>query len=297
MSAARTGHIDGVTVRSLEELQRLGPEDPDIVDLVLPEIGGGKAVAADFEAIEGKPKATTLRVSGLDQETFEQLVEQHGSRFSAIHFWKCPRVADLSPLENLSGLTHVAYFWNQRAARLWNLNRTPALRGLKVEDFNKLQTLDDLAAAQSLEELEVGDGIWVKNSVDSLDPLAGLSRLRRLTFTYRKVLDGRVSAVGQLQDLEYLQCPTNIFTSEQFAWLRARLPVAQGRVLSPVIRFDAPLAGDDDPFPKDVLVVGKRKPFLNSTKDADRIRRYEAEFERMVQRFKSDPTAEPEPAS
>jgi Leucine-rich repeat (LRR) protein len=287
------GHSALVTVTSLDALRSLTPDDPVVVDLVLPEIGGGRAVAADFAAIAAKPDASALRVSGLDQGTFELLVEQHGRQFTAIHFWKCPRVEDLSPLEDLSALTFVAYFWNQRASSLWDLTRTPNLRGLQVEDFTKLKKLDDLVAGTTLEELEFGDGIWVKNSVESLDPLSSLVGLRRLSFALRKILDGRIQPIGELRNLEYLQCPTNLFTTEQLAWLRAHLPATESRVLNPVVRFDHPIAGDDS---ADVLVIGKRKPFLNSKKDRDRIDRYISKFEEMVQQFREDPAAEPKAA-
>ena len=45
-----------------------------------------------------------------------------------------------------------------------------------------------------------------------------------------------------------------------------------------------------DPSPKDVFVVGKRKPNLNSVDDADRIARYVQQYEALVARFREDPT-------
>jgi hypothetical protein len=124
--------------------------------------------------------------------------------------------------------------------------------------------LDDLSTAGSLEELNFGDRISVKTVVESLEPVAELHRLRKLSFAVRRIEDGRIQPLARLQRLEMLQCPSNLFTTEQFAWLRARLPEsAQGRVLLPVQDLKKPLPGSD----KDVLVMGKRKPWLNSTTD------------------------------
>jgi len=42
------------------------------------------------------------------------------------------------------------------------------------------------------------------------------------------------------------------------------------------------------------MILGKGKPFLNSSRDAQRIKRYVDEFERLVDLFRKNP-AEPEP--
>lgn len=75
-----------------------------LLNLVLPEIDGGRFTVADVAGVEVPASAAALRISGLDQASFESLVTQLGSRFRAIEFWKCPRIADLSPLEDLPHL-------------------------------------------------------------------------------------------------------------------------------------------------------------------------------------------------
>src|SRR5450755_1259233 len=132
-----------------------------MLNLVLSPIGGGRAAPKDLEQIAERPDATAVRISGLDQSTFELFVTKYGRQFRGIYFWKCPRITDLSPLEDLPQLTHVAYYWNQRATALWNLSATPNLRGLHIEDFTRLNTLDDIAAGSSLQELGFGNAVWV----------------------------------------------------------------------------------------------------------------------------------------
>jgi hypothetical protein len=105
------------------------------------------------------PDATALMISGLDQAAFEYLIARYGAQFLAIEFWKCPRIADLSPLEDLPGLRLAQFYWNQRATRLWNLARNPGLTGLSFDDFTRLHDLSDLQAGSSLRELACGDAL------------------------------------------------------------------------------------------------------------------------------------------
>ena len=105
---------------SLQELCAVNTAQPWCIDLIQPELSGGRTTARDLDVIADRPDATALRVSGLDQKTFELLVTRYGSRFDAIYFWKCGRIADLTPLEALPQLRLVSFYINQRTARLWD---------------------------------------------------------------------------------------------------------------------------------------------------------------------------------
>lgn len=260
------------------------------LDLVLPHISGGKLELADLGRIEEAPHARAMTVSGLDQRALEALIERYGKQFVGLYFWKCPRVVDLAPLEDLPNLTHVAFYWNQRAVRLWDLSKTPSLKGLQFEDFTRLRNLDDLAHAVSLEELVFGDAVWVKTVFPSLAPIGELGQLRHLNFAVRRIDDNSVQPLARLRRLELFDCPSNLFTAEQFAWLRARLPEeTEGRVLKPLIELERALPRGDGGPPKDVVVIGKRKPWLNSVSDAALIARYASDFWRMVERYRANP--------
>ncbi|MHA3701669.1 hypothetical protein ACXR2U_05750 [Jatrophihabitans sp. YIM 134969] len=278
--------------RDLADLTQVaGRAQPDwLVSLVQPQLSGGRLEAAQLETLGAGGEASTLRVSGLDQATFETLVADHGHRFTALHFWKCPRLADLSPLEDLPQLEYVAFFWNQRATRLWDFTRTPRLRGLSFEDFTRVRALDDLRAATTLQELVCGDVTDRTSVVETLDPLAGLTRLRRLEVRPRSVADGRIEPLGHLTELEVVDLPTNLFTRQQYAWLRARLPgaAAGSRVLHPLLELGRPLNG------KDVLLIGRRQPFLNRATDAARIQKHVDRFEAEVAAFRADPSRLPD---
>ncbi|WP_278236341.1 hypothetical protein [Isoptericola sp. AK164] len=263
-----------------------------LVDLVQPEINGGKCDAKQFSVIDQNPEADTLRVSGLGQRDLERLVTDHGHRFTAIEFWKCPGLEDLTPLEDLPDLRVVSFFWNQRTTRLWNLARTPHLRALRLEDFRRLHHLDDLRGGRALRELHLGDAIFPESTFATLEPLADLTSLRSLTLQPKRVDDDRVQPLGSLIGLDKLCVPANLFTTEQFAWLRSRLPAAlESRALAPLRHLDEPMGRDGKTI--DVLLTGRRKPGLNSELDAARIRRHVEKFSAMVAAFKEDPTLEP----
>jgi hypothetical protein len=237
--------------------------------------------------------ATALRVSGLDQATFETLVARLDVRFSALHFWKCPRIVDLTPLESLPQLRLVSFYWNQRTSRLWDLGRTPNLAGLRLFDFTRLHDLADLTRGSSLVELDLGDAVWDSLVVESLEPLASLPDLRSLWLSAKKIQDGRVEPLGRLQHLESLTFSAKQFTMRQVAWLRARLPESlASEALEPVRRYSKPLTYHGKE--RDVLLVGKRKPFLNSVLDADRIRKHVTDFNQLVDAFRADPSASPD---
>jgi hypothetical protein len=286
----------GTSPFNLTELTAASAGRPSwLAVLVVPAASGRKFSMSDLEVIDRQPAATALRVSGVDQSTFEAIVDRYGQQFKGLHFWKCPRIEDFGPLETLPGLTHVSIYWNQRASKLWDLSQTPKLRGLEFEDFTRLVGLDDLRKAVALDELSFGDKVWVKEVVPSLEALRGVPSLRSLSFAVRKIEDGRIQPLAALSHLEMLECPTNLFTTEQLAWLRSRLPDnAKGRVLAPVQQLRTPLPGQGPS--RDVLVMGKRKPFLNSQVDAARVQRYVDDYWKLVARFRADPSLDPSTA-
>jgi hypothetical protein len=266
---------------------------PWLIDLVQEDIGGGRTSIKDLAVLDDRPGATALIISGLDQRAFEALAHTYGPRFSGIYFWKCPRIEDLTPLEDLPNLKYVAFYWNQRTSRLWDFSRNPVLRGLQFVDFTRIHDLDDLPHATTVEELRIGNAVWPKWVLKSLGPLESLTQLRSLNLDLKTIEDGRIQPLAALQRLESLEFPTNQFTTRQVAWLRARLPDSmRSKCLGPTYALDEPIGEGADA--KDVFIVGKRKPFLNSQLDADRIERYAEDFWRMVEEFRQNPEMQPD---
>jgi len=275
----------------LTDLRRLNHRTPWHAMLVQRDIGGGKTAAGDLLAgLQEQPHATALTVSGLGQAALEALCA-NARHLTAIHFWKCPRLEDLSPLQDMPQLEYVAFYWNQRATRLWDFRRTPALRGLCFEDFSRLGKLDDLACATSLAELDFGNAIHAKFQPETLDPLSSLANLRSLGFNAKSIRDGRIQPLAKLAALTEFATSKRLFAAEQLAWLRTRLPQVRSDVLAPFTRLKQALTIKGKKL--DVMVNGKGKPFLSSDVDAAKLARHVAEFEAMMRRFKDDPSLEP----
>jgi hypothetical protein len=283
-------------VTSLIELRRfLRPDQlpPWHVHIVQRELNGGATSEAELEVLEQRTDATALTVSGLDQRVFETLARRFGRRLTALHLWKCPKISDLSPIEDMSRLTHLAVFWNQRAQRLWNFSRNPDLLALHFTDFTKLDQLDDIAGgAPSLRVLEFGNANFSRYQVKTLDPVGQLHDLTSLSFNAKTIGDNRIQPLANLRKLRDLDFPSNQFTVEQLAWLRARLPdTVAGLSLDAVRPLRQPLRRGSKQL--DLLVNGRRMPFLSSTADATRVQKYIAAFQAMVEAFRADPGREP----
>ena len=282
------------SVSNLAELRRF--LKPDVLPpwhqhIVQRELNGGHTSVGDLDQI--LPSTTTLTVSGLDQTALEHLAERFGRQLTGLHLWKCPRVADLSPLERFPQLTHVAIFWNQRSTRLWNLGLNPQLRALHFTDFIKMDSLDDLAgAAGGLQDLEFGNANFSQFIVQTLEPLSALRHLQGLRFNAKKIIDGRIQPLAKLAQLTTLEFPSSQFTVAQIAWLRSKLPASVvGASLAPLQRLAQPIRRGAKEL--DVLVNGKKMPFLSSTLDAKRINQYVDAFDELVVRFSANPSDEP----
>lgn len=128
--------------------------------------------------------------------------------------------------------------------------------------------------------------------VESLAPLASLIRLRSLTLGVQRVVDGRIEPVGALTSLRRLDFGTAIFTTEQVAWLRARLPAVADGPLNGVLRSAAP--APPGPRATDTWVVGRGKPKLHAERDAEALASYRQAFERRVTYFRDHPSAGPD---
>ncbi len=244
----------------------------------------------EIDRVSDRPNIKALKICGLRQDTFDYFIDRYGRQFEAIFFWKCPLVADLSKLAGLARLKHVGFFWNQRAERLWDMSGNGALKSVFLNDFSRLHHLDDLASAPALEELHFGDAVWDGCVIETLKPLERCVGLRYLSFTGKKITDGDPSPIAALPRLEELAFPCNFFTTEQIAWLTARLPKVKSQVLAPFYHTEPiewPTAKGVKH--KDTFIVGKGKPFLDSSADRLRIEKYAREFEALAGRFRQNP--------
>lgn len=263
------------------------------INLVQNEIGGGRITVEQIDTIEDS-RSTRITISGLTQKTFEYFIDTYGHRFREINFWKCPLVKDLSKIENLANIESISYFWNQRAESLWDFSKNTKLKKFCFDDFTRMHDLSLISLSPALEELEFGDKVWSKYTVQSLQPLSKVKGLRRLVFSAKKIMDNRIEPLSHLTDLEELNFPINLFTTEKVAWLRARLPLCvKSATLVPFTRFDNPIQVGKKKI--DTFITGKRKPSLDWNIDRKRIEKYEEAFNDLVKYYSANKQLE-EPA-
>ncbi len=268
--------------------------------LIQTDIAGGKITRDKIDTIISKPLANSISISGLTQDTFEYFIYKYAKQFIGIYFWKCPLISDFTPLESLPNIEYIIYYWNHRASKFWNFSKTSKLKGLSFQNCNKLDDLSELSNFLNLVELNFGDMLFTKYVLKSLQPLSNLLNLKRLTFRAKSILDNKIEPIANLKNLEILSFPSNLFKTEQIAWLKAKLPgTVHSRELNSYIKLDNPLRVIDNRnkvlfIGKNIVISGKGKPSLDFEKDANRIKKYDMIFNQMLEWFSNNPSASPE---
>jgi len=237
-------------------------------------ISGDRRSVFDLAKFDGVKHLYVLKI---EQPEFNYLVNQYSSAFESICF-RSMKVADLSALELLHNVKTLALGGNTKAKRLWDLNGNYALRKLSISNFPKLATLEDLRDATSVEELELDGGEEKTMRVESLAPLSNLIRLQKLYLSNIRVIEDGLFPLASLTNLEELVLP-NLFPTREYAMLSVRLQNTRCDKFAPYIKLDRAIDG------KDRMVVGRRRPLLNSTADAERLKRYAKDFEGLRREF------------
>ena len=249
------------------------------------DIGGGKITIADIDKLKNYPDTEVVTISGLKQDTFEYFIKTYGKQLKAIRFFKNKFVEDLSLLGTLPHLEYVYFFANQRVTALWDMTENKSLSSLCIEDFSRLTSIRGVETAPALKEFRIGNAIWNTMVLDSLTPLSN-SKIERLSFTGRAIGDSDFSFLETLPELKVFDFATNVFTTEQVAWIAANCPLAEGYALE--AKVDCMLLDSNEHLvdvPKSII-VGKRKPILKVKGNEEKIQKYVDSFEKLKKKYK-----------
>jgi hypothetical protein len=197
-------------------------------------------------------------------------------RASAVHFYEM-RVTDLAPIAAIGGLAHLAIEWNTKVRDLSPIGMLTALETLVLLDTPKVRSLVPLETLGRLRAFECSGGIWNQNNVDSLEPVSGLP-LEDVRLMHLQVAVEGLRPLAAVKTLRRLRV-SNQFPTEDYAYLSVHLPAAACDRFAPFTRVDPPLDG------KDVLVTGRRKPFLNTQADQAQLRKYVDAFEALRRQY------------
>jgi hypothetical protein len=257
-----------------------------VIDLIRnkPKVGEQEGmrltIFGDIESIKNLKNAKEVKylyIINIKQLEFDYLIENYNSVFEFIYLYNM-RVADLSKLSMLENIKFLALEWNTKANRLWNIEMNSSLSELYISNFPKLNNLDDLRNAKSITRLELSGGIWNPLKVESLEPLSNLNQLKTLSLLNIKVLNRGLMPISVLTDLEELELP-NLFPTKEYALLSMKLKNTKCAYFAPYIKLTQEIDG------KDIMVIGKGKPFLNSISDEVKLKKYTQDFECMKKEF------------
>lgn len=221
--------------------------------------------------------ADTAYIVGVNQKSFEKALDVISAR--VMHFYEM-RVSSLNCLSKNLILCELAIHWNTKLEYISPLANLPNLISLVLEHTPKVSDLAPLASCVGLETLEFSGGIWKKNRTESLDPISELPNLRNLRLLNLAVSDG-IMSLASLPSLRLLQL-SNQFPTEEYAYLSGMFDEVECNYFSPYVEIA------NRYIEKDVMVIGKRKPFLNKTKDAKKLEKYISNFKRLQSEFSAN---------
>lgn len=118
--------------------------------------------------------------------------------------------------------------------------------------------------------------------IDSLMPLVG-SSISHLIFDGRKIVDDDLSFLDGMINLKRFDFPSNLYTTEQVAWIAANYPKLDGSYIIPYSIYDG--FGSE----KRVIITGKGKPSFDYKGNDERLLKCETRFNELKTRYKGIP--------
>ena len=252
------------------------------------DIGGGKITIADIDKLKKYPHIDVVTISGLKQDTFEYFIKTYGKQLKAISFFKNKFIEDLSLLGTLPQLEYIYFFANQRVTSLWDMTKNVSLTGLCIMDFSRLTSIKGVETAPALKEFRIGNEVWNTMAIDSFMPLAN-TKIQKLSFLGKNISDNDLSFLETLPELKVFNFATNIFTTEQVAWIAANCPLADGYALKGKVDCMLPDSNKHLVQVPHTIIVGKRKPILKVNGNEDKIKKYIDSFEKLKIKYKGIP--------
>lgn len=244
----------------------------------------GNITFKDIDRLKDYPYAEVVTISNLNQETFEYFIKTYGKQCKAIRFFKNKFIEDLSLLATLPQLEYLSFFANKKVATLWNMSENKFLTALCIEDFTKLTSIKGVETAPALKELIIGNAVYSRMVIDSFMPLES-TKIEKLSFTGQKILDNDLSFLERMPNLKEFHFATNLFSTEQVAWIVANYPMLEGYALKAKIDFYFSDSKDD----LRSIIVGKRKPTLKGKENEEKIQNYVSNFDILKKQYQGVP--------
>ena len=224
-------------------------------------------------------KADKALIVGTNDKNFRSVCQS--LTVKTVYFYEM-RVTDVSALKEISEVRKIAIDWNTTLSDLRPFSSLPNLVALALVNTPKANDLSFVAALKNLRAFEFSGSrtLSSKNKAITLEPIGALTQLEELRLQGLDVQSGGLRPLAKCPQLKRLVV-SNTFATEDFAYLAAMLPNTECRYFRATVPVDGGAIGDGI----DTMVVGKRKPFLNSKTDSQRLRQYHDKFAELVARF------------
>lgn len=245
-------------------------------------IGNNKYITIeDIDLFFNSNPGSYIRVGSIRQNEFDYLIEKSKDRFEGMQFVDL-MVENLSIFSNLKNINKLLINWNRKATKLWDMKCNLNLENLYLGSITKLRKIDEIKTAPKLKWLSIDNGIWPSMELNTLSPLAH-TNIEFLQYRPKKLHDLDFSFLIKMPKLKEIQFSLNYHTTEEIAWMKAKMPNIEGWGIAPYVKFERKAENEDD-----VCICGKRKPFLNSIKDEERIKKYTKKFWELVEYYKTN---------
>jgi len=231
----------------------------------------------NIERLKSFSNLTKLWIYTVNQNEFDTILSLVNPKM--LHIYEL-RVDNLSIISSLKEVEVLALEWNTKAKSLWDLSKNTSLKSLSITDFSKLTDINPLQKNTSLELLQLSGGIWNSLNLNTLQPLRYLKNLKFLGLSNIRVKDESLEPISDLKGLQELEI-SNQFPTEEYARLSVTLPNTKCDCFKPYIFLSSPIED------KEVMVVGKRKPFLNSKVAVKKLQKYEEQFKAYQEKYKN----------
>lgn len=222
--------------------------------------------------IESCIEGDSACIVGVNQDQFQKLCSL--IQVKTLYFYEM-RVEDLSPLLGQSNLSRLAIYWNTKLIDLSPIRNLTSLQTLILKHTPKAQDISALSNLINLVALEYSGGNWSTNTAKSLVPITRLTNLSELIISNIRIESDGLRPLALCRSLKNLSVNNN-FPTEDYAYLAAHLRNTKCELFAPWVRLHQTI-GD-----KDIMVIGKRKPFLNSGTDRKLMDKYSDEFLKLV---------------
>ena len=233
----------------------------------------------DFKKIETVNQAEII-ISGLKQKEFECFCDSYADKFQIIQLTHCNSINDFSPFGKLQNLQFLTIFWNSKATKLWNMSNNISLKGLCLDEIMKIKTLDGIEFAPALEELTIQEYIETRLFLDTLETLSKCDFIKKLRITISGIKDDSALPISKMKSIKEIHLRTNLFTTEQYALLVAKLKNVK---ITPNVPYY--IYKEEDYGKNNVFVVGKNKRDISDS--SPKLKQYETEWNDFLKKHET----------